>query len=81
MVIQGAVGTVFAIGSLIFGIGTIGWSGAVGLGRSLDSMQRHLGDDTAWTQASARRAMTRLIGFGIGMMITASLFETFAIII
>ncbi|RNJ27082.1 DUF7268 family protein [Halosegnis longus] len=73
--IQGAVGTVFAIGSLAFGIGLLGWSGAVGLGRSLDSMKQHLGADTAWTQANARRAMTRLLGFGVGIMLAASLTE------
>jgi len=73
--IEGAVATVFAIGSLTFGVGLLGWSGAVGLGRSLDSMKQHLGADTAWTQANARRAMTRLLGFGIGVMLVASLTE------
>ncbi|WP_049897063.1 MULTISPECIES: hypothetical protein [unclassified Haloferax] len=66
------VETTFALGSLAFGFGLLGWSGAVALGRGIESMQAHLDTGTGWTEADARRAMARILGFGLGVMLGAT---------
>jgi len=68
----GSVETTFALGSLAFGFGLLGWSGAVAVGRGIESMQTHLDTDTDWTEADARRAMARILGFGLGVMLGAT---------
>ncbi|POG53935.1 hypothetical protein AUR65_018035 [Haloferax marisrubri] len=68
----GSVETTFALGSLAFGFGLLGWSGAVALGRGIESMQTHLDTDTGWTERDARRAMARILGFGLGVMLGAT---------
>ncbi|ELK54865.1 hypothetical protein D320_07719, partial [Haloferax sp. BAB-2207] len=67
-----SVETTFAVGSLAFGFGLLGWSGAVALGRGIESMQAHLDTGTGWTEADARRAMARVLGFGLGVMLGAT---------
>ncbi|ELZ87751.1 hypothetical protein C453_05349 [Haloferax elongans ATCC BAA-1513] len=64
-----SVETAFALGSLLFGFGLLGWSGAVALGRGIESMQETLDTQTGWTEPDARRAMARIIGFGLGVML------------
>ncbi|KTG26379.1 DUF7268 family protein [Haloferax profundi] len=67
--VTAAVDTTFALGSLVFGFGLLGWSGAVALGRGIEAMQDHLDTRTGWTEPDARRAMTRILGFGLGVMV------------
>ncbi len=58
----------FAVGALVFGFGLLGWSGSVLLGRSIETVHRHLDRESDWTEASSRRAMARVAGFGGGIM-------------
>ena len=64
-----AIDTTFALGSLVFGFGLLGWSGAVALGRGIEAMQTHLDTNSGWTEPDARRAMARILGFGLGVMV------------
>jgi sulfite exporter TauE/SafE len=64
---------VFSLGALAFGVGLLGWSGSVMAGRGIENMQRHLDSGSNWTEADSRRAMTRIVGFGFGVMLVASL--------
>lgn len=66
-----AVTTVFAVGALLLGFGLLGWSGSVFAGRGIENMQTYMGTSTGWTEADSRRAMARLLGFGLGVMIVA----------
>lgn len=66
---RSASDTTFALGTLVMGFGTVGWSGSIMAGRGIEEMQRHLDTGTGWTEADSRRAMTRIAGFGAGMMI------------
>jgi len=65
---RSANSTTFALGTLLMGFGTVGWSGSIMAGRGIEEMQRHLDTGTGWTEADSRRAMTRIAGFGAGMM-------------
>lgn len=65
--------TTFALGALALGVGMLGWSGSVMAGRGIENMQRHLDATTDWTEHDSRRAMTRVAGFGLGVMVGASL--------
>lgn len=71
-----AAETVFSIGALAFGFGTLGWAGSVMGGRGFEAMQAHLDTGTDWTEADSRRAMTRIAGFGGGLMVSAPLIAT-----
>ena len=71
--VTGTSSTVFALGSMAFGVGLLGWSGSVLAGGSVETMQRHLDTGTDWTEADSRRAMARIGGFGAGWMVGASL--------
>ncbi|WP_436925138.1 DUF7268 family protein [Halosimplex amylolyticum] len=64
--------TAFALGALALGFGVVGWSGSVLAGRSIETVQRHLDADSDWTEASSRRAMARIAGFGAGVMVGVS---------
>ena len=64
---------VFALGALLLGFGTIGWSGSVMAGRGIENMQRYLETGSDWTERDSRRAMTRIAGFGGGVMVGAPL--------
>lgn len=66
-----AVTTVFAVGALLLGFGLLGWSGSVFAGRGIENMQTYMGTATGWTEADSRRAMARLLGFGLGVMVVA----------
>ncbi|KAB1197149.1 MULTISPECIES: hypothetical protein [Haloferax] len=72
-----AIDTAFALGSLVFGFGLLGWSSAVALGRGIEAMQEHLDTHTGWTEPDARRAMARILGFGLGVMAGATLVGSF----
>ncbi|MFD1512997.1 DUF7268 family protein [Halomarina rubra] len=65
--------TAFALGALVFGFGTLGWSGSVFLGESVESAQRFLDTESNWTEAGSRRAMARLAGAGAGAMVAVAL--------
>ena len=73
----GAVGfgtrKAFGLGALVLGFGTLGWSGSAIAGRSLETMQRHLDSGGDWTERKSRQAMSRLVGLGVGMMISTGL--------
>jgi len=65
--------TAFALAALVFGFGTLGWSGSVLLGDSVESAQRFLDTRSNWTEAGSRRAMARLAGVGAGGMLAVVL--------
>lgn len=71
----GAVETVFALGALCLGFGTMGWSGSVFVGPAVESAQEHLDSVSGWTEADSRRAMARIAGFGAGVMVAAAVAE------
>ena len=56
----------FAVGALLFGFGTLGWSGSVMAGRGVESEQRYMETDTDWSEDDSRRAMIRVGSFGAG---------------
>jgi hypothetical protein len=58
----------FAVGTLAFGFGILGWSGSALAGRSIEGLQRRLDVDTGWSERDSRRAMARITGFGAGVM-------------
>jgi len=64
--------TVFALGSLVFGFGLLGWSGSILAGRGIEAMQEHMGTRSDWTERDSRRAMARLCGGGGGIMVGTS---------
>nr|WP_158204680.1 hypothetical protein [Halomarina oriensis] len=64
--------TAFALGALVFGFGTLSWSGSVLLGGSVESAQRFLDTNTDWTEADSRRAMARVAGAGLGAMLAVA---------
>lgn len=68
--------TAFAFGGLWLGLGLLGWSGSVMVGRTIESLQERMGTNTHWTEADSRRAMARLGGFGAGMMVMSALLGT-----
>jgi len=63
---------VFALGALAFGLGLLGWSGSVMAGRGFENMQRYLDTGSDWSESDSRRAMSRIVGFGVGVMVAAS---------
>jgi hypothetical protein len=65
----------FALGALVLGFGLLGWSGSIFAGRGIEAMQRHLDTESDWTEADSRRAMGRIVGFGAGLMVGASVIE------
>ncbi|MFC6731488.1 MULTISPECIES: hypothetical protein [unclassified Haladaptatus] len=66
-----AVNQVFALGALALGFATLGWTGSVFMGRSIETMQSYLSESSEWTEADSRRAMARIAGFGAGVMLGA----------
>jgi len=66
----GGARTAFALSSLTFGVGLLGWSGSAMAGRGFEAMQEHLDTNTNWTEDDSRRAMARIGGFGAGAMTT-----------
>lgn len=59
---------VFALAALVFAFGLLGWSGSAMMGRSIETAQEYMESDSDWTEASSRRAMARILGFGLGGM-------------
>ena len=68
---KGATDTAFALGALVLGFGVTAWSGAVGLGATIEGMQQHLDVSSAWTEASARRAFFVVSWTGAGWVLGA----------
>ena len=68
--------TAFAVGSLWFGLGLLGWAGSIMIGGTIERVQTRLDLGTYWTEADSRRAMARVGGFGGGMMVGAALLGT-----
>jgi hypothetical protein len=64
--------TVFALGTLLFGFGVLGWSGSAMAGRGIENAQAYMETDTDWSERDSRRAMTRIAGFGAGVMVGVS---------
>lgn len=71
------VTTVFAVGALLLGFGLLGWSGSVFAGRGIENMQTYMETNTGWTEHDSRRAMARILGFGLGVMVGAPVSGTF----
>jgi len=71
--LRAATETTFALGALALGFGVLGWSGSVMAGRGIENMQRYMDSGSDWTETDSRRAMTRISGFGVGVMVAASL--------
>lgn len=64
--------TLFAVGTVVLGFGTLGWSGSSLLARGGGAaLVGQLGLSSDWTEARSRRAMTRLVGLGAGVMLGA----------
>ncbi|WP_247729135.1 DUF7268 family protein [Halovivax limisalsi] len=70
---KGATDTAFALGALVCGFGVTAWSSTVGLGETIEGLQQHLGNNSGWTNAGARRAFFVLSWTGAGWMIAAAL--------
>ncbi|NHN41584.1 hypothetical protein G9C85_08030 [Halorubellus sp. JP-L1] len=69
----------FALGTLAFGLGLLGWSGSAMAGRGFEAMQEHLDTNTDWTEADSRRAMARIGAFGAGAMLATGVAEAIAL--
>ncbi|MBB6645228.1 hypothetical protein H5V44_02770 [Halobellus sp. MBLA0160] len=66
-----ATDTAFALGALVLGFGVTAWSGAIGLGNSIERYQAYRDGDSQWTQAGARRAFAVLTWVGLGWALGA----------
>lgn len=62
---------VFSLAALVFGFGLLGWSGSAMFGRAVETTQEYMETGSNWTEASSRRAMARVLGFGLGGMVGA----------
>jgi len=71
--LRAATETTFAVGALLLGFGVLGWSGSVMAGRGIENMQRYMDTGSDWTETDSRRAMARISGFGVGVMLAGSL--------
>jgi len=71
----------FALGTLAFGLGLLGWSGSAMAGRGFENMQEHLDTDTNWTEADSRRAMARIGAFGAGAMGSTGVAEAVIVVV
>ena len=69
--VEPAADTAFLVGTLAFGFGLLGWAGSIIAGQGLETMQAHLDTSSGWTEADSRRAMARIGGFGVGLMLAA----------
>jgi hypothetical protein len=70
-----AVAAGFALGAVALGFGVLGWSGSILAGPGIEAARDHLAVGGDWTAADSRRAMTRIVGVGLGAMVAASLLE------
>lgn len=70
--LQAASSRSFALGSLVFAFGILGWSAAVFVGGGHKPIHEVLGFGPDWTEHGARRAMSVLTGIGAGAMIGVS---------
>jgi hypothetical protein len=62
---------VFSLAALVFGFGLLGWSGSAMFGRAVETTQEYMETGSNWTEADSRRAMARILGFGVGGMVGA----------
>jgi hypothetical protein len=65
----------FALGTLAFGFGLLGWSASVMLGTSVETMLEYRESKNGWTEARSRRAMARIGAFGGGLVLASGLFD------
>ena len=65
----------FALGALALGFAVLGWSGSILAGRGVENLQRRVDGRSDWTEADSRRAMARIVGLGVGMMLSVGLLE------
>lgn len=63
----------FAVGALLLGFGTLGWSGSIMAGRGIENAQRYMETGSDWSEDDSRRAMTRIGSFGAGLMLAVPL--------
>ena len=63
----------FAVGALLLGFGTLGWSGSAMAGRGIENAQRYMDIGSDWSEDDSRRAMTRVGSFGAGLMLAVPL--------
>ncbi len=63
----------FAVGALLLGFGTLGWSGSAMAGRGIENAQRYMDTGSDWSEDDSRRAMTRVGSFGAGLMLAVPL--------
>jgi hypothetical protein len=70
-----AVAAGFALGTLALGFGVLGWSVSILAGPGITAARDHLAVGSDWTEAGSRRAMSRIVGVGVGAMATTSLLE------
>ena len=59
---------VFSLAALVFAFGLLGWSGSAMVGRSVETAHEYMETGSDWTEADSRRAMSRILGFGLGGM-------------
>jgi hypothetical protein len=71
-----AADTGFLLGLVAFGFGLLGWAGSIIAGSGLEAMQAQLDTASGWSEADSRRAMARIGGFGVGVMLAAMLVGT-----
>ena len=72
-VLGSALGAGFAVGALLLGFGTLGWSGSAMAGRGIENAQRYMDTGSDWSEDDSRRAMTRVGSFGAGLMLAVPL--------
>jgi len=70
---RSAQNTVFSLGALALGFGTLGWASSILFGTGIENAQRHLETGTDWSEADSRRAMARIGSFGSGVMLAVPL--------
>ncbi|MDG5775565.1 hypothetical protein VB773_06705 [Haloarculaceae archaeon H-GB2-1] len=63
-----AGGDVLGIGLLCVSLGLLGWGGTLVFTPRVRELQRYLGDEPAWDEAAPRRAMARVVTFGVGVL-------------
>lgn len=70
---RGATDTAFLLGTIVLGFGTIAWSTAMGLGRTIEGLRDQLGVSSGWTEAGAREAFFVVVWTGTGWVVAAAL--------
>lgn len=66
--LEAASANAFSVGTIVLAIGVLGWSASVFVGGGNEVTREVLGFGPDWTERGSRRAMTVVIGLGLGMM-------------